>query len=146
MVAVAARLIDVSVAAKWFLRDEILLAQADTILTQFGAGTLSLVSPAYFHDEAANIFPTAVRRGRLSAEDARRQYAALLALDIVIVESTPARRIAALDLALSHDIAYYDAIYLQLAQELDLPLLTADQPLYARIAAAFPTTIYLGSL
>lgn len=146
MASIAARVLDVSVAAKWFLRDETLLAQADAILTQFGTGALSLVAPAYLHDEAANIFRTAVRRGRLSARQARAHDAALLALDIVIVEATGARRVAALDLALAHDIAYYDALYLQVAQELGFPLLTADHPLYSRLTTAFPESIFLGSL
>lgn len=146
MASIPARVLDVSVAAKWFLRDESLLVQADAVLAQFGAGMLGLVAPAYFHDEAANVFRTAVRRGRLAADRARRHFAALLALDIVIVEATPDRRITALDLALAHDIAFYDALYLQLAEEFGFPLLTADHPLYTRIAMVFPATVYLGSL
>ena len=48
---------------------------------------------------------------------------------------------AALDLALTFDIAYYDALYVQLADELGFPSLTADRPLHAHIIDAFPATL-----
>lgn len=146
MVTAAAWIIDISVAVKWYLRDEELLSQADQILAQFGAGTLNLAAPAYFLDEGGNILRTAVRRGRISDEQARLDYASLLALDIVIVEPTSERRIVALNLGLTHDIAYYDALYLQLAEEVGLPLLTADRPFFDRIVGAFPRTTFLGDL
>ena len=85
-------------------------------------------------------------RGRCSPVEARSHYANLLALGVYIVEATPARRSAALDLALGHGIAYYDALYVQLSRETGLPLLTADYPLYERIQTDFPDTAYLGAL
>ncbi len=142
----AAWILDVSVAAKWYLRDEELLDEADEVLTRFGEGSLSLVAPAYFLDEAGNILRSAVRRGRVTADQARLDYASLLELDLTIVDPTIERRAAALELGLVHDIAYYDAVYLQLADELNLPFLTADRPLYDRIVEAVPATMYLGSL
>ena len=67
-------------------------------------------------------------------------------LGIMIAEPIPERRVIAFDLALAYDIAYYDALYLELAQKLRLPLLTADRPFYDRIAPAFPTAIYLDDI
>lgn len=146
MTATPEMVLDVSVAAKWALRDEMLIVEADGILNQFFAGSIGLVAPAYLLDEAANIFRTAVHRQRITAEDARRQYARLLVIRLPPFDATNERRIAALDLALDHGIAYYDALYLQVAQELQLPLLTADRPLYSRLVRAFPEMVYLGLL
>ena len=146
MQAAAAWIVDVSVAAKRYLRDEQFLDHADDVLARFGEGRLGLAAPGYFLDEAGNILRSAVRRGRISAEHARRDYASLLILDITIIEPTAERRTVALNLGLAHDIAFYDALYLQLVEELDLPLLTADQPLYDRIRDAFPKTMFLGDL
>jgi predicted nucleic acid-binding protein len=146
MTTAAAWILDISVAAKWYLRDESLLDQADRVFAEFSNGTINLAAPAYFFDEAGNIFRTAVVRGRIAAEQARRDYASLLSVAITVAESTLDRRAAALDLALVYGIAFYDALYLQLAQESGLPLLTADESLYQRIAAPFPTTVYVGDL
>jgi predicted nucleic acid-binding protein len=146
MVVAAAWVLDISVATKWYLRDEELLERADVILERFGTGSLGLTAPAYFLDEGGNILRTAVRRGRISVDQARGDYASLLRLDIVIAEATSERRSAALDLGFAHDIAYYDALYLQLSDELGLPLLTADRPFFDRIIGAFPQTLYLGDV
>ncbi|MGE0544852.1 MAG: type II toxin-antitoxin system VapC family toxin [Dehalococcoidia bacterium] len=105
MTMTAAWILDASVAAKWYLRDEQLLDQADQVLNQFGEGTIGLAAPTYLLDEAGNILRTAVRRGRLSSEQATHALASFLALEIVAVEATADRRTSAFALALEHDIA-----------------------------------------
>jgi predicted nucleic acid-binding protein len=146
MIATTAWVLDVSVAAKWYLRDEDLLGQADTVLTEFSAGTLALTAPAFFFDEAGNILRSAVLRRRTTEPRAREDYASLLGLGILIVEADSDRRRETLDLALEHQIAYYDALYLQLAHELAVPLLTADEPLFKRVVSTFPSVVFLGDL
>jgi len=54
----------------------------------------------------------------------------------------------ALDLGLKQDIAFYDALYVQVALELQLPFLTADWPLFEQITASIDDVraIYPGSI
>ncbi|MGH2584781.1 MAG: type II toxin-antitoxin system VapC family toxin [Dehalococcoidia bacterium] len=146
MVVTEAWTLDVSVAIKWYLRDEELLEQADAVFSAFVDGSLGIATPDYFFDEASNILRTAVIRGRLTADQARDDHSLLLNLGTVTVEPTAARRSAALDIALTHNIAYYDALYLQVSDEIGIPLLTADRPFFERIVGAFPTTRFLGEL
>lgn len=146
MVVTQAWTLDVSVAIKWYLRDEDLLDQADAIFTAFINGSLGIATPWFFFDEASNIFRTAVLRGRLTVEQARNDQSLLLNLGIVAVEPNVARRIAALGMGLRYNIAFYDALYLQVAEETGIPLLTADRPFFDRVVGAFPTTRFLGDL
>ena len=48
MTTAAAWVLDVSVTAKWFLRDEDLLDEADRVLARFSSGLIGLTAPAYF--------------------------------------------------------------------------------------------------
>ena len=62
--------IDASVALKWRLRDEEATSQADTLLEDFLAGKLELLTPTLFDYEIANALRVAVTRQRLSEPDA----------------------------------------------------------------------------
>ncbi len=50
---------------------------------------------------------------------------------------------AAYALVHQHGIAFYDALYLALALQLDVPFITADRRLYQRIAQ-LPLVVWLG--
>ena len=82
MTTTAAWILDASVAAKWYLRDEQFFDQADRILDQLGEGIIGLAAPVYLLDEAGNILRTGVRRGRLSNEQGVRAYASFLRLEV----------------------------------------------------------------
>lgn len=89
-----------------------------------------LIEPCHWPIEVANLVLKASRRDRLSIperNEAREAISVLIASSEVELVPHP---IAALDLAVSHNISVYDAAYLELALRTGLPLLTSDGALY----------------
>lgn len=83
--------------------------------------------------ERGNIFWKHIRRSGLAGDEATRFLADILALRI---DRSPAISVAAdaLELAKDRDISVSDASYVAVAQQSDLPLLTADTRLVTRMA------------
>lgn len=81
----------------------------------------------------------------MSHEDARFFVQQLGQLALL---ASPAQALAgeALDIALAHDITAYDATYVALAQQLDLPLITADARLVRLLANTVHDVRWLGDL
>ena len=127
--------IDASVGIKLFLVED----GSDAADTLFAA--LAQESPAHFYvpdlfySECANILWKYTRRFDYPADNARQDVADLLALRLQTV-STADLLTAALELALQYGITAYDACYAALAQQLDLPLITADTPLAQKLAGS----------
>ncbi len=88
--------------------------------------------PDLFYVECTNILWKVVKRSGLSVEDVKIFVEQLgqLALTSFPTESLI---VDALDIAMTHDLTAYDAAYVALAQQLDLPLITADGRLAAKL-------------
>jgi predicted nucleic acid-binding protein len=69
---------DASVAAKWYLEDEELVAQANGMLDRYAAGHVSFAAPDSIFYELAGLVRTAERRSppRITAQQADAIYAA----------------------------------------------------------------------
>lgn len=88
--------------------------------------------PDLFYSECANILWKYTRHFGYPMENARQDVADLLALRLQTISA--ADLIApALELARQYDITAYDACYAALAQQLNLPLVTADGPLQRQL-------------
>lgn len=121
------RVIDPSVAVKWYLTDE-LSEDANRILSlveESGA-----IVPALFRWEVQNVLWHAHTSGRIDAETLEDAITSLRALPID-VEDSGARLMfgSELGLARAHDLTVYDAAYLALALDRRIPLATADHAL-----------------
>lgn len=93
-------------------------------------------APAHYPLEVANGLLTAMRRGRLTPDQAATAVVALAAMPIEVDAETPGRAFAGVwKLAVSHRLSIYDAAYLDLAIRRQLPLATLDESL-ARAASA----------
>ena len=125
--------VDASVLAKLFLpEDGSVIAQA--LLRQVtGTRPLMRAVPSFAYVECANIFWKAVRRGTLESDRARAHFQRLLILPLTVWASEELIE-RALELALSLGVTVYDAIYLALAERLNVPLITADAALVRRAA------------
>jgi predicted nucleic acid-binding protein len=90
--------------------------------------------PDLFNIECTNILWKYVQRFGYPAENARQDIADLQSLAL---HSLPTAGLAsdALALAPSFGITAYDACYAALARRLELPLVTADNPLAQKLAA-----------
>lgn len=128
-----ALVVDASVAVKWHLPDEDDVAAANRLLVAFAAGDLGLVAPDVIHLEVASAITAATlgNRPRISTAEGRAAIAAFLG---TAIDTRPGSDlvIAAFGLVQAHGCAFYDALYLALAQRLRLPFVTADRRFYRR--------------
>ena len=123
---------DSSVAAKWFLNDEEHIQEARALLAAFMAGSLGFVIPDCFYYEFSGLVMRAERRGRLTSDEADGIVATVANMPLVGVLSGPfiARALAR---ARAFEGSPYDAIYLLLAEDRDIPFVTADGNLYKKV-------------
>ncbi len=116
--------LDASVSTSWLLDDE-LDPRAATAL-EWARMNGALV-PHLWHYEVRNALLVAERRGRLPEGRAKERLPFLG--DLPILTDQGADLHAAMELAIAHDLSYYDALYLELASRLQLPLATLDRDL-----------------
>ena len=116
--------LDASVTLVWLFDDEN-HPQAEAALRALEIA--GAVVPSLWHSEIRNALLVAQRRNRLTVEDARERLKALSDLPIQ-TDNTPDLD-KAFDLAQKHTLSFYDALYLELAVRLRLPLASLDKRL-----------------
>ncbi|MEW6718333.1 MAG: type II toxin-antitoxin system VapC family toxin [Chloroflexota bacterium] len=131
-----------SVGIKLFVEEEG-SAQADRLFGQLAKSPPArFYVPDLFFIECANILWKYVRRFGYPAENARKDVADLQVIALQVV-STADLLTPALELALTHDITAYDACYAALAQQIGLPLITADEALVRKLQNSDLNTLTL---
>ena len=121
--------LDCSVTMSWVFPDE---ASAATERLRESMIEGHVFVPALWPVEVGNVLLTATRRGRITADECPRICAILEALPIEIEPvSMSSAWGAALELARKHRLSGYDAMYLELAVRMQLPLATLDRALGA---------------
>jgi predicted nucleic acid-binding protein len=119
--------LDSSVTVAWFFRDEQTEAVREVLGTVSQSGP---VVPSLWRIEVANALQIATRRGRIDATYRDASIADLTILDI-LVDAESDRQVwgPTLNLADRFRLTLYDAVYLELAQRLALPLASLDRRL-----------------
>ena len=120
--------VDASVGIKLFV-DETLSDQAHALFAKLTEDPpAELYVPDLFYIECTNILLKYMRRFGRSLEDSQ---ADLADLNLLAMKSTPTADLMedALLLASQKNLTAYDACYAVLAQRLDIPLITADEPM-----------------
>lgn len=140
-----ALVVDASVAAQWYLRDEEDAFRSAAVLEAFVAGSLRLVAPDQIRYEIASAMMVASRTTppRLAEGQAQQAVATFLRLGVPTVNDD-ALVAAGFAAAAFHGCAFYDGLYLALAQRLNLPLITSDRRLYRRIGH-LPNIIWIAN-
>jgi predicted nucleic acid-binding protein len=119
--------LDCSVTMAWIFPDEA-NQSTDALLESLLKN--SAVVPVLWPIEVGNVLLVATRRGRITEDDWPRIRDDLNALPIDIDVESYARVIdTVLPIANAHKLSVYDAMYLELALRLRLPLATLDQKL-----------------
>jgi predicted nucleic acid-binding protein len=138
--------LDASVAIKWVLPEiqEPFSVHAKEVMEQAMSGDLGLVVPDIFWAELGNVIWKAVRKGRIDREGAAKAMEALMSIDVQEMATRSLMPIA-LETAINSKIAVYDACYVELANRLDIALVTADQSLYLKAAATLPV-VWIGAI
>jgi predicted nucleic acid-binding protein len=127
-----AYVVDASVGIKLFLVEP-LAEVAERLFDQLAVSPLvPLYVPDLFYVECANILWKYVRRFGYPAENARQDVADLRALNLQVAATADVLE-TAFNLALQFEITTYDASYVALAQQLGLPLVTADTTLVRKL-------------
>lgn len=124
--------VDASVGIKLFLVEE-LSDRADHLFSCLvGYSPACFYVPDLFYVECTNILWKYVRRFGYPPDNARQDVDALRSLALLTVSTSDLLE-PTLELALAYDITAYDACYAALAQQLDIPLITADVTLARKL-------------
>lgn len=123
------RLVDASVAVKWLVKEE----DSDKALALPDRGPL--IAPELLWTEVANGLWRKAMKGDIDADAA---LSVLPVLDTMIDErvSSPELTRAALALSIELQHPVYDCVYLVLARQREIPLVTADERLINKVRAA----------
>ena len=126
--------LDCSMTMAWVFPDE---ATAATDRLRDALLETRAFVPALWPIETANVLLVATRRGRIAQDEWPGILAHLDALPIDIDPPSTSRTWGrTLDLARAHGISAYDAMYLELAMRMRMPLATLDRALGAAGRAA----------
>jgi len=131
--------VDASVATKWYLTDEPYADLALALLQRFGRGEVYLVAPQHIRAEvpsAIMVATKAILRGqqqpRRTVDQGATAIADFLALGLPTVDDD-ALIVAAYEAAQQHGCAFYDGLYLALAQRMGVRFILADERFHALI-------------
>lgn len=129
-----ALIVDASVAVKWHLADEDNADKAALLLARFAQGQADLLAPAQIRYEVPSAITIATRgqAPRLTQEQGAEAIEEFLSLGLTTIDMDELI-LAAYSLVSRHGCAFYDALYLALADATSLRFITADHTLYQRI-------------
>ena len=139
--------VDASVIAKVYLRDEENSDVARDLVARFTRGALDLIAPQYILYELPSAILNAVRQQRLAADIAVQAVEAFLRLELPTVggdANLPAMIQRSYELAQNLSCRLYDALYLAVALEFDCPLVTADARLHRGLSSRVSQLVWIG--
>ena len=127
--------VDASVAAKWYLKEE-LSEEAARVIEAGARGEARLLAPVLLAAELGNVLWQRHRREELSVEEIRDVWAAFEAAPLALVEMERLMP-ASLEVAVGYGCTVYDALYVALAEAYAADgavLVTADRRLLRQLA------------
>lgn len=134
--------IDASVAVKWYSRlGEEELEKADLLLNGHTRGELIILAPSLISYELANALRFNPNLGEADVIRATQDFHDL-GIELVDFDTV---RPAAIRLAFQRGLTLYDAVYLAVSKNFNIPLVTADLKLYER-TAHLPSVALLAKL
>lgn len=130
--------VDASIVAKTYLRDEAFTELADAVLDEQATGNLEIIAPRFILYEIPSALQKAAKQQRISETGAFEAVSNFFELGIVTVgdeSEVPDIIKSAFVLGQQLGCHLFDALYLAVAEGLGVPFLTADRRLYDRAAA-----------
>lgn len=119
--------VDASVAAKWVVEEDHSTKAA--LLLEFDTRH----APDHWLAEAVNVLWSKVFHGDLTAADADERMTVLLRAPVItapVVSLMP----RAFAISVAHAVTIYDSLYVALAEQLNIPMVTADERLIRRLS------------
>lgn len=143
-----ATVIDASVAVKWFFTeadDEPYIRESDLIFKNILSGGIRAIVPSLFFSECANVFWKACTLRGYSPDAASDALKNLLSIDFETLND--AEFIGnALSIAIAYNRPVYDCLYLSVANQLKVELITADEKFYNSLSGFFPNIRWIGDV
>jgi predicted nucleic acid-binding protein len=134
--------VDASIAIKWYLDDEEHVAEARAILSAYVDNSIMFLAPEHIRYEVPNALLVAAKRYRLDMTTAQLAVSNFLATRIATAGDY-AMLTSAFDYASRFDCAFYDALYLVMADRFDCPFVHADHRLRNSLAGRFPREVWI---
>ncbi len=119
--------LDTSVVAKWFL-DEKNSDKAAEIRSEFLNGSIPIVISDLTLYELGNL----LKFKRFTSDEIESAIGSLFNLGLDIIAPTRDLLASTAKIAQTHDLTYYDASFVALAQELKFNLITADEKIWEK--------------
>ena len=131
--------LDASVALKWAIppAGETLAAESLQLLKRYRDGKINFIVPDIFWAEMGNVLWKGVRQQRWQPAFAEAAASQMQNRDFFTVSSQELLP-EALALALAHDRSVYDCLYVALAIQFKIEMITADERLANALAARLP--------
>lgn len=120
--------IDTSALVRLFVPDGPIHPEAESAFRRVATGTDTILAPQLLLAEVANVLLRKHRRGEMSVDELRELLSAVRALPLRFCEHE-SLLLSATELALTHGLTAYDALYLALAERHAAKLLTCDEQL-----------------
>ncbi len=124
--------IDASVLAGWLLPDEESCPGCERLMSDFEAKRVALAAPPLLKHELMKALSVAVKRRRISSEDAVLAWNAFMELGILF-EDPDQMGASVMTLSSLPGVTAYDASYVTLADCLGCPFYTLDKKLVAAL-------------
>lgn len=137
--------LDASVAVKTVLPEDSSEQAKQLFFNLLAEPPVSLHVPGSFYAECANILWQRVRFRGYAVADAKADLMDLLSLPFTRT-ATAELALRALELAVEFGVSPYDATYAALAEQLGVPLVTADESLVRHLAGSGVEARWLGEL
>lgn len=134
-----ALVLDASVAAKWAVPSakEPLTRESLQLLKRYTAGEINFIVPDVFWAEVGNVLRKGVRQRRWSPAFAERATLDMKDHNFLTVSSRELLA-EALEIAFANDRSVYDCLYVALAIQFQVEMITADERLANALAARLP--------
>ena len=135
--------VDAGVVAKWFVEESGSVAAERVLLED-----LTLASPDFLFAEVGNVLWKKTLRGEISEYAGQTILNTLKQARIRIYRSSSVRLLSlAFQLAVEAQTTFYDSLYVALAIQTGLPLVTADRRLTQRIGETryAPHVVWIGN-
>lgn len=134
--------LDASIAFKWYLDDEEHVDDARAILASYVRNEIALLAPEHIRYEVPNALLVAANRQRLDLPTANLAVSNFLATRISTAGDY-AMLTSAFDYATRFKCAFYDALYLVMADRFECPFVHADRRLHNTLAGRFPRELWI---
>jgi predicted nucleic acid-binding protein len=133
--------LDTSVAVKWAIpsasRSETLTVESLQLLKRYTDGEINFIVPDIFWAEIGNVLWKGVRQRRWPQTTAEEAASAMRERNFFTVSSLELLP-DALNIAFANDRSVYDCLYVALAIQFKIDMITADERLANALAARLP--------